>query len=256
MKTIVIANQKGGVGKTTTAITLAHGLARHERRVLLVDCDPQGQVATFLGKSQESGLFDLLVGGRSLDEVMRPAAIPGYPRPHLFLVPGDKRTATAQIVLSAEGFRIQALTEALSPLAEQSQMDFVVIDTSPSIGLLQEAAIYAADWLIVPCAADYPSVEGVAGVLHTMKAVGARGGGCLLLGVLPTMYDEITRESQATLHQLRQELDQAVLYPIHRATLLRDCAALGITVWEKSSTSRTAVEYEVLVEEILEYEHR
>lgn len=256
MKTIVIANQKGGVGKTTTAITLAHGLARHDRRVLLVDCDPQGQVATFLGVPQESGLFDILVSNRPLDEAIRPAATYGHPRSNLSLIPGDKRSATAQIVLSAEGFRLQALAEALAPLADEDRMDFVVLDTSPSIGLLQEAAIYAADWLIVPCAADYPSVEGVAGVLRTMKAVTERGGNCLLLGVLPTMYDEVTRESRATLEQLRKELGDAVLYPIHRATLLRDCAAVGVTVWEKSPTSRTAAEYEVLVEEILDYEHK
>ncbi len=250
MKRIVVANQKGGVGKTTTAVTLAHGLALRDRRVLLVDCDPQGQVATFLGLRQESGLFELLISERPLNAVIYPAGTRSRPRPNLELIPGDKRTATAQIVLSAEGFRIESLAEVLRPL----DMDFVIFDTSPSVGLLQEAAIYAADWMLVPSAVDYPSVEGVAGVLSTLKAVNERGGNCLLLGVLPTMHDDVTRESRATLDQLREQLGKAVLEPIHRATVLRECAAEGLTIWEKDPRSRAGEEYARLVWEVLDNE--
>jgi len=246
---ISIANQKGGVGKTTTAVNLGAGLALRDKRVLLVDCDPQGQVATFLGLRQESGLFDLLVSKRPLADLIRQAATDEHPRAGLSILPGDKRTATAQIVLAAEGMRLDCLAEALTRV----DADYIVFDTSPSVGLLQEAALYTSDWLISPVAVDYPATEGLAGVLATLKAVNGKGRGCKLLAVLPTMYDEVTKESRATLDQLRQRLGDTVLMPIHRATILRECAAEGVTVWEKDPKSRAAEEYAKLVWRVLDY---
>jgi chromosome partitioning protein len=252
MKIITIANQKGGVGKTTTAVTLGHGLTLHGRRVLLVDCDPQGQVATFLGLEQDSGLFDLLIGETPLKEVIRTAGTPERTRSGLDLIPGDKRTATAQIVLSAEGFQLDRLTIAL----ERATYDFIIFDTSPSVGLLQEAALFASDWLIVPTAVDYPSSEGLAGIISTLKAVNARGGNCKLFGVLPTMHDTITREGRATLDQLKDQLGTTILEPVHRATILRECAAEGVTIWEKAPRSRTAEEYRQVIREVLANEQQ
>ena len=109
---IAIANQKGAVGKTTTAVNLGHALSLRGRSVLLVDCDPQGQAATFLGLRQESALFDLLVSGRPLAEVIRSASRNDHDRPGLSVIPGDRRTATAQTVLASEGFRLEALAAA------------------------------------------------------------------------------------------------------------------------------------------------
>jgi chromosome partitioning protein len=105
---IAIANQNGGVGKTTTATNLGHGLALKGKRVLLVDCDPQGQVATFLGLRQESGLFDLLVSKRPLADVIRQVTTDDHPQAGLSLIPGDKRTTTAQIVLATEGGQLSS----------------------------------------------------------------------------------------------------------------------------------------------------
>jgi len=250
-RTICIANQKGGVGKTTTAINLGHGLglAQHDKRVLLVDCDPQGQVATFLNMCQESGLFNLLVGGQPLADVIRSANANNHERAGLRVIPGDKRTATAQIVLAAEGFKLECLNKAL----KRAKVDYVIFDTSPSVGLLQEAALYAADWLLIPCACDYASTDGLAGVMDTLKAVNEQGAKCQLLGVLPTFFDEVTRESAATLEQLREHLGVAVWPPIHRATVLRECAAEGTTIFEKSPKSRAAQEYGELAMRILNY---
>lgn len=249
MISIVIANQKGGVGKTTSAITLGHGLALQGKRVLVVDCDPQGQVATFLGLRQESGLFDLLVGTQPLTHVVRSAGNGEHGRKNLFLIPGNKRTATAQVVMTAEGFRLECLVTALANV----KGDYLVFDTSPSVGLFQEAALYAADYLIVPTAVDYPAAEGLAGVLTTLKAVNGQGSGCQLLGVLPTMHDDVTNESQTTLEHLQNRLGDVVMEPIHRATVLRECAAEGVTIWEKAPKSRAAVEYAQLIWKVLEY---
>lgn len=249
MHVIAVANQKGGVGKTTTAVTIAHGLALRGHQVLLVDADPQGQVATFLGLRQESGLFDLLVGGRPLADVTRSADVTDHSRPGLHVVPGDKRTATAQVVMTAESYQLDALAHVL----DGAGAGFVVFDTSPSVGTLQEMALYAAGWLLCPVATDYPAAEGLAGVLDTLQAVERRGGQCRLLGVLPTMFDDITRESQATLQQIKARLGDAVLAPIHRATVLRECAAEGLTIWEHAPKSRAAEEYAAIVWRILEY---
>lgn len=242
--TITIANQKGGVGKTTTAVTLAHGLALRDYSVLLVDCDPQGQCATFLGLRQESGLFDLLISDRPLDDVIRSATSDERQRQNLSIVPSDKRTATAAIVLTAEGFQVDSLDAILGDV---DGYDFIVFDTAPSVASFQEAALFASDYLVAPVATDYPSTEGLAGMLATLKAVNDRGGRCQLLGVLPTMYDSVTRESAASLDQLKEQLGDAILPPIHRATVFRECAADGVTIWEKSPKSRAAQEYAELV---------
>lgn len=246
---VVIANQKGGVGKTTTAVTLGHGLALKGHSTLIVDLDPQGQCATFLGLRQESGVFDLLVGGRPLSDVVRTAHVEGFARPQLHILPGDRRTATAQIVLTSEGFRHSILAEAL----KDAEYEYIVFDTSPSVGSFQEAALFAAHYLIIPSATDYASTEGVVGILATLQGMKERGGRCRLLGVLPTMHDDVTRESTAVLISLQARFNTAVLQPIHRATVLRECTAEGITVFEKSPKSRAAEEYAALAWEVLDY---
>jgi chromosome partitioning protein len=242
-KTIIaIANQKGGVGKTTTAVTLAHGLALKGRETLLLDLDPQGQCASALGLIHEPGVFNLLAAGQTLADVVRTTG-----RSHLALIPGDKRTATAQVVLNAEGFDLNVIKNTLRP-ALRDALDVVVIDTAPSVGGLQEAALFAADLIIIPTALDYLASEGVVKVMDTLKALAGRSWQGMVLGILPTFYDDVTRESQATLGDLRQTFGlERVLPPVHRATLLRECASEGKTIWEVAPKSRPAEEYAELV---------
>jgi len=249
MTIITISNQKGGVGKTTTAVSLAHGLAVKGHQTLLVDLDPQGQCASALGLLEESGVFNLLVdlpaqsGGQTLADVTRTTG-----RSNLTLIPGDKRTATAQIVLNAEGFGLAVVRDVLKP-ALRNGLHFVVIDTAPSVGGLQEAALFAADLVVIPTAVDYLATEGVVKVMNTLQTLEQKQDWQgAILGILPTFYDQVTRESAATLGDLKKSFgDETILPPIHRATVLRECASEGVTIWEKAPKSRVAKEYAELV---------
>ena len=248
MKVITIACQKGGVGKTTTTITLGHGLALKGHRVLIVDLDPQGQCASALGRRQESCVFDWLVSGDPLSDVVRSTG-----RDRLYLIPGNKRTATAQIVLSSEGAILQAIARRVPAIAK-SGIEYVIVDTAPSVGGLQESALLASDLVIIPTAADYLASEGVLATYGTLKAIrdGQHWRGAVL-GVLPTFYDEVTRESAATLADLRKTFgDKMVLAPIHRATVLRECASEGKTIWERDPKSRSAEEYADLLWKVID----
>lgn len=247
--TITVANQKGGVGKTTTAVNLAHGLVRAGKRVLLVDLDPQGQCASILGLRQESGPFNLLVSEQPSSQVIR-----STDRENLFVILGDKKTATAQMVLSIQRSPITFTRERLIPTAQRDNYDFVVIDTSPSVGELQIQALWAADGVLIPCAVDYLASDGVFNITTTLDSLRTdfnwKGS---IIGVLPTFYDDVTRESRATLKDLRQRFKDLLLEPIHRATVLRECPVEGKTIFELDPDSRAARQYGSLVQHVINW---
>jgi chromosome partitioning protein len=231
---IVIANQKGGVGKTTSASSLAHGLALRNRRVLLVDFDPQGQCATALGINQESGVFNALVNSRSdIHQWIRDTGRAG-----LDLLPGDRSTATAQIVINAENRPINSIRMLFKPLGKE--YDYIIFDTAPSLGGIQERAIYAADLALIPTATEFLSMNGLAQMIQLLNSLRDPHNWIgKLAGILPTFYDK-------SLVELKANFDGSVLSPIHRATILRECAAEGKTIFEMDPASRASREYEEL----------
>jgi chromosome partitioning protein len=248
--TITIANQKGGVGKTTTAVNLAHGLVLKGKRVLLVDLDPQGQCATILGLKPEPGAFNLLVAEQSLDQVIRQTD-----RENLFVILGDRKTSTAQTVLNVQRSPISYTSDKVIPAAKKEKIDYVILDTSPSVGELQEQALWASNGVLIPCAVDYLASDGVFNIAVTLKRIHEefKWDG-RILGILPTFYDDITRESKATLQDLKKRYDRLMLPPIHRATILRECAVEGKTIFELDPDSRAARQYSDLVQYVLDWQ--
>jgi chromosome partitioning protein len=248
-KIITIANQKGGVGKTTCTVNLA----AIGKNVLAIDLDPQGNLSTALGLPQEKGAYYLLTMGQQselelafLKQVVRPTG-----RPNFWLIPGDRDTLAAQTDLSIRERPISYLRQTLEVFTGNG-LEYILIDTSPSLGGLQERALWAADWVIIPTALEYLSSQGVSHLLDTLQLLQQKrdwSGG--LLGVLPTFFDDTTRQSQVTLSQLKQVLNGRLLPVIHRATIQREATAAGHTIFEKAPGCRTAREYQMIIEAVL-----
>lgn len=253
-KVICIANQKGGVGKTTTAVSLAHCLSQKGRRVLLIDLDPQGQSATALGRNSEPGAFYLLTMGSTPQETTFVQSWVRFSgREGLYLLPGNQQTMAAQTVLNAQDKPISAIRQSIQRFFKDG-LHYIIFDTAPSVGGIQERAVWASDLVIVPTATEFLSADGVSKVLLMMSILQEqknwRGN---LLGILPTFFDEQTRESKATMENLKERFDASVLPPIHRSTLLRECVAEGKTILEFDPVCRAAKEYQTLTQHVLKF---
>lgn len=221
-RTIAVSNQKGGVAKTTTAITLAHGLARRGYTVCLVDLDAQGNASVGLGHKPSPGLSRLLRGQATLAEVLIEA------RPNLWLLPGDTSTAELKNELAGRGFRERILTRALTSL----ETDFIIIDTGPSRDILHTMAAMAAEELIIPAALDHLALVGVAQQFDSLGEVRENGHPVEVLAILPTFWDATTKESALNLQHLATKYGDLVLPAVPRTTRLREAPAYGQTLWE------------------------
>ena len=235
MIAIAVANQKGGTAKTTTAVTLAHGLALDGLRVLLVDTDVQGHVAVMLGMKKGSGIARLVERAQWGNT----ALLIQQARPNLDIIPSDKSTEAAKRTLVNMHYRESILERALDPL--KNDYDVIVMDCAPSTDVLHEAALLAADWLVVPCKLDFLSVDGVTELLTSVLALKRQSPKAPhLFGILPTFFDRRTRETVTQLKALVAAFGPLVLPPIPVDTKLRECSAHGQTIWEYSATSRSA----------------
>lgn len=245
MIVVTVANQKGGVGKSTTAVSLAHGLALKNYVVLLADLDPQGQCSSHLGLEQEDGVFNLLVNRPPIRDVVRSTG-----RRNLWLLPGGKRTKAAEGLMVVERAGVNTLRGVLEQKINGSGLHFLVLDTAPSAGGLQENALFAADLLVIPSAVDHLSLEGVKEILNTLEEL--RRPQPPLMRILPTFYDKTTGESRINLERLQDAFGEAVVAPIHRAVKLRESPAVGQTIFEYAPKSRAAEEYAALVWEVID----
>ena len=249
-KIISMANQKGGVGKTTTAINLSASLAAAEKRTLLIDCDSQGNATSGMGIDgeaiREKNLYHCLIGNRPLREV-----IVGTQIPHLDLVPANQDLVGIEVEFISLEDREKRLRNLIRSL--ETAYEYIIIDCPPSLGFLTVNALVASDYLIVPLQCEYFAMEGLGHLLNTMRLVKNRLNPTLTLGgILLTMYDTRNLLSRRVSEDVRGHFGDLVFRTvIPRNVRLSESPSHGLPIILYDIRSRGAVSYMELAKEIL-----
>jgi chromosome partitioning protein len=249
VKRLAVANQKGGVGKTTTAISIAAALAILEKRVLLVDFDPQGNTTGGLGVDKaelERTVYDWILGNAAWDEVALPTSLP-----LLTLVPSSRELVGAEIELVNVEKREYLLAGKLDSL--EGEFDYVLVDCPPSLGLLTLNALTAVDGVIVPIQCEYYALEGVSELVSTIERIRENLNPRLgIAGVVATMWDERLNLSRQVLDEIRCYFGEAFLEPaVPRNVRLGEAPSFGKPIFLYDVRSRGAEAYLAIAREIL-----
>lgn len=246
-RVVAVFNQKGGTAKTTTSVHVAAGLARAGKKVLLVDTDGQGNVSASLGLAPERTLYHVIVMGLPYREAVVSA------RPGLDVLCASETLAAAELFLAGQKQRDRVLAARLSQA--KTDYEFVVVDCSPSLSLLNQNALIFADGVLCPVACDYLSLLGVRQVLRTIKQINRLLGHPLTLwGVLPTLFDQRARICREAAESLRESFGEVCLDPIHFAIKAKEAPAQGKTLFEYAPGSPAAEDYARVVTRLLDSE--
>ena len=252
MKTIAVANQKGGVGKTTTAVNLSVCLAAKGQRVLLIDLDPQANATSAIGFESIDGhsIYGPLIGEASVSEKVLPTRID-----NLFILPGDLDLAGAEIEVARQEDHLVRLRKALEPLKHDAAFDFIILDCPPSLGILMTNALAAADELLVPIQCEYFALEGLSKIVRITDQIKEAGANPDLKigGILMTMYDGRTNLSQQVMEEVRKHFGDVVYKTmVPRTIRLGEAPSFGKAIIEYDPNGLGAAAYTALAEEFLE----
>ncbi|MFM8419576.1 MAG: ParA family protein [Verrucomicrobiota bacterium] len=247
---VAVANQKGGVGKTTTTVNLAACLAAQGHRVLLVDLDSQANATSAVGveKTEGGSVYRPLVGDGDLLGRVQPT-----PFPNLSIIPSEVDLCGAEVELARSDDNLNRLRRILGPVRDSGRYDVILVDCPPSLGLLTLNAYAAVDRLIIPLQCEYFALEGIAAVSRILSQI--RDGGINpqleILGVLMTMFDARTKLSQSVVGEVRQHFGDRVFDTvIPRTTRLAEAPSFGKPIIHYDRYSAGAAAYEVLAEEV------
>ncbi len=231
---VSIINQKGGVGKTTTAVTLAHGLAMRGYRTLLIDLDPQGNTGDCLGLEAGNDLFPLLTPGAKIP--LEKGVVQA--RERLDVIRSDKGTSVLKVMVSAMEMR----EFVLDNLLKGHGYDVILLDVAPSVDVLMHAAIVASHYLLIPTRLDQLSIKGIRELVDSLESL-KRITTCEVGAILPCFYDRTTKESYKQMKTLVGAFRQLVWPPIPQDTACRVSSRLGKTLWEYAPKTRAIVGY-------------
>lgn len=246
---LAVTNQKGGVGKTTTAINLGAALAEAGRRILLIDLDPQANATKGLGFNKgpiEGSIYEALIGQTDIVSVIRPTGLQRFE-----LAPAHLRLAGAEIEMVGLIAREQRLRRVLEPIRDH--YDLVLIDCSPSLGLLTVNALTAADGILVPIQCEYLALEALAQLTSTIALIRDNLNPKLqIAGMVMTMFDARTNLAQQVVDQVRQHFPREIFETIvPRSVRLSEAPSFGRPILTYDPTSRGAIAYRLLAQELI-----